>query len=246
MLKPIKPKRMSDQVLEQLKDLIFRGHLKPGERLMTERELARSLGVSRPTVREAINKLVAMHLLEHRQGQGTFVNVPTTPEKNPLAAFINGQDASLMDLLEVRLGLECNAVALAARRASEEDIREIEKSVEEMTAAIKEGHLGSDADISFHMAIAYASKNVVQIHIMKSLYDLLFYGIRENLQHLYTEPMNLDKVLQQHTDILNAIRKRDPDEAHAAMKRHIAFVQDYFREQNMDGFVKSHQSRHPG
>ena len=169
MLKPIKPKRMSDQVFEQLKDLIFRGHLKPGERLMNERELAQNLGVSRPTVREAINKMVAMHLLEHRQGQGTFVNLPpTSAEQNPLAAVINGQNASLMDLLEVRLGLECNAVALAARRASGEDIREIAQRVEEMAAAIREGNLGSDADISFHMAIAYATKNVVQIHIMKS------------------------------------------------------------------------------
>jgi GntR family transcriptional regulator, transcriptional repressor for pyruvate dehydrogenase complex len=234
MLKPIKPKRLSDQVFEQLKDLIFRGHLKPGERLMNERELAQNLGVSRPTVREAINKMVAMHLLEHRQGQGTFVNLPpTSAEQNPLAAVINGQNASLMDLLEVRLGLECNAVALAARRASEEDIREIAQRVEEMAAAIREGNLGSDADISFHMAIAYATKNVVQIHIMKSLYDLLFFGIHENLQHLYTEPINLDKVLEQHTDVLNAIRKHDPDEAYEAMKRHITFVVDYFRERNI-------------
>jgi GntR family transcriptional repressor for pyruvate dehydrogenase complex len=234
MLKPIKPKRMSDQVFEQLKDLIFRGHIKPGERLMTERELALSLGVSRPTVREAINKLVAMHLLDHRQGQGTFVNPPNaSADRNPLAAVINGQDASLMDLLEVRLGLECNAVALAARRATEEDVREIEKSVQEMAEAVHEGNLGSDADITFHMAIAYATKNIVQIHIMKSLYDLLFYGIRENLQHLYTEPINLEKVLQQHTDILNAVRQRDPEEAYAAMKRHITFVQDYFRERNI-------------
>jgi GntR family transcriptional repressor for pyruvate dehydrogenase complex len=234
MLKPIKPKRMSDQVFEQLKDLIFRGHLKPGERLMTERELAQNLGVSRPTVREAINKLVAMHLLEHRQGQGTFVNPPNaSADKNPLAAVINGQDASLMDLLEVRLGLECNAVALAAQRATEEDVREIEKSVQEMAVAVGAGNLGSDADITFHMTIAYATKNIVQIHIMKSLYDLIFYGIQENLQHLYTEPMNMDKILQQHTDILNAIRQRDPDEAYAAMKRHITFVQDYFKERNI-------------
>jgi GntR family transcriptional regulator, transcriptional repressor for pyruvate dehydrogenase complex len=175
-----------------------------------------------------------VHLLEHRQGQGTFVNSPdATAERNPLAAVINGQDASLMDLLEVRLGLECNAVALAARRATEEDIREIEKSVQEMAVALAQGNLGSDADITFHMAIAYATKNTVQIHIMKSLYDLLFYGIRENLQHLYTEPINLDKVLEQHTDILNAIRQRDPEAAYATMKRHITFVQDFFKQQNI-------------
>jgi len=233
MLKPIKPKRISDQVFDQLRDLIFRGHLKPGEQLLSERELAQSLNGSRPTVREAINKLVAAHLLEHRQGQGTFVNLPSaSAEKNPLAAVINGQDASLMDLLEVRLGLECHAAALAARRATEEDLREIEKSVEEMRAAIREGNLGSDTDISFHMAIAYASGNVVQIHIMKSLYDLIFLGIKESREQLYTEPGNLDKILQQHCEILEALRRRNPAEAAAAMMRHITYVQDYFRERN--------------
>jgi GntR family transcriptional repressor for pyruvate dehydrogenase complex len=232
MWKPIKPKRMSDQVFEQLKDLIFRGHLKPGERLMSERELAQTLGVSRPTVREAINKLAAMHLIEHRQGQGTFVNAPDSgADRNPLAAVINGHDVSLMDLLEVRMGLECNAVSLAALRATEDDVREIEKSVQDMAAAFGEGGLGSDEDITFHMAIAYATGNIVQIHIMKSLYDLLFYGIKENLQYLYKDSMNIDKVLRQHTDILNAIRKRDPDEAHGAMKRHITFVMDSLRDQ---------------
>jgi len=234
MLKVIKPKRMSDQVFAQLKDLIFRGHLKPGERLMGEHELAHKLGVSRPTVREAINKLVSMNLLDRRQGHGTFVNVPApSAEKNPLAAVINGQDASRMDLLEVRLGLECNAVSLAAQRATEEDLREIEKSLEEMSAAVKAGSLGSDADISFHMALAYASKNIVQIHIMKRMYDLLFYGIKENLERLYTDPSNMDKILSQHRDVLIAVRQHKPDEAYAAMKRHLTFVQDYYREQNM-------------
>lgn len=234
MLKVIKPKRMSDQVFEQLKDLIFRGHLKPGERLMGEHELAQKLGVSRPTVREAINKLVSMNLLDRRQGQGTFVNVPApSAEKNPLAAIVNGQDASLMDLLEVRLGLECNAVALAAQRAGEDDIREMEKSLEEMRIAVTEGNLGSDADISFHMAIAYATKNIVQIHIMKSMYDMLFYGIKENLARLYAEPNELERVQQQHRDIFEAIRRHHPDEAYAAMKHHLTHVQDYFRERRM-------------
>lgn len=235
MLKPIKPKRMSDQVFEQLKDLIFRGRLKPGERLMSERELAQTLGVSRPTVREAINKLAAIRLIEHRQGHGTFVTAPDSrTEKNLFAAVINGHDVSLMDLLEVRMGLECNAVSLAALRATEEDVREMEKSVQDMAAAFGQGSLGSDADLTFHMAIAYATRNIVQIHIMKSLYDLLFYGIKENLQHLYKDSKNIDQIFRQHTDILEAIRKRDPDAAHGAMKRHITFVMDFLRSSAME------------
>lgn len=229
MLKPIKPKRISDQVFEQLKDLIFRGHLKPGDQLMTERELAHELGVSRPTVREAINKLVAIRLLEQRQGQGTFVNSPAVSvEENPLAAVMEGEDVRLQDLLEVRLGLECNAVALAARRATDEDIEELRKSLGEMEADIKAGKLGTDADVSFHMAIAYASKNTVQIHIMRSFYNLLFYGIKENLLHLYAQPENLEKVIAQHCEIVESIRRHDPEAAYEAMKRHINFVLEFF------------------
>ena len=114
---------------------------------MTERELAETLGVSRPTVREAINKLVALRLIEHRQGQGTFVVSPAA-EKNPLG-MPPDQDISLADLLEVRLGLECNAVMMAARRATEEDFRDMEKSLREMETEIDAGGLGSGADVRF-------------------------------------------------------------------------------------------------
>jgi len=227
MLKPIKPKRISDLVFEQLRDLVFKGHLRPGDRLMTERELAESLGVSRPSVREAINKLAALGLLENRQGQGTFVLPPT--EKNPLAPIVDGEDISLVDLLEVRLGLECNSAMMAARRATEQDLLDLEKSFEEMEAEIREGGLGTSADVTFHMVIAYATKNIVQIHIMKNLYDLLFHGIKENLHHLYTDTSNLVKVVEQHKAVARAIRERDPDQAYQAMKTHITFVLDFFK-----------------
>ena len=140
MLTPVKPKRISDLVFEQLRDLIFKGRIKPGDQLMTERELAESLGVSRPTVREAINRLVIFRLLDRRQGQGTFVVSPAE-EKNRLGVP-HDQEVSLPDLLEVRLGLECNAVMMAARRATEEDIRDMEKSLREMECPDRGGRTG--------------------------------------------------------------------------------------------------------
>ncbi len=225
MLTPIKPKRISDLVFEQLRDLIFKGRIKPGNRLMTERKLAESLGVSRPTVREAINRLVALRLIEHRQGQGTFVVSPAA-ENNPLGVP-HDQEVSLADLLEVRLGLECNAVMMAARRATEEDIRDMEKSLRDMETQIDAGALGSEADVTFHMAVAYATKNMVQIHIMKTFYDLLFFGIKSNLQYLYTEPATLEIIMRQHNSILEAVRNRDPDAAYSAMREHILFVLDF-------------------
>jgi GntR family transcriptional repressor for pyruvate dehydrogenase complex len=231
MLTPVKPKRISDLVFEQLRDLIFKGRIKPGDQLMTERELAESLGVSRPTVREAINRLVILRLLDRRQGQGTFVVSPAE-EKNPLGVP-HDQEVSLPDLLEVRLGLECNAVMMAARRATEEDIRDMERSLREMESQIEAGGLGSDSDVTFHMTIAYATKNMVQIHIMKSFYDLLFYGIKSNLQYLYTEPATLEIITRQHNNILKAVRDRDPDAAYNAMRDHIMFVLDFFHEKRI-------------
>lgn len=120
----VRPKKVSDQVLEQLRDLILRSQLKPSQQLLPERELALSMDVSRPTVRASINKLVDRGLLEHRQGQSTFVRQPkSTQDTNPLKTLLDGYEATLTELFEVRLGLERNATALAARRATEEDIR---------------------------------------------------------------------------------------------------------------------------
>jgi GntR family transcriptional repressor for pyruvate dehydrogenase complex len=128
-LKPINPKRISDQVFDQLRELIFRGDFQPGDKIMTERELAQALNVSRNSVREAINKLVTLRFLEQRQGQGTFVRSMDETVKIPLATVMETQDASLIDLLEMRMGIECNAASLAAQRANPTDLEAIEKAI---------------------------------------------------------------------------------------------------------------------
>jgi GntR family transcriptional regulator, transcriptional repressor for pyruvate dehydrogenase complex len=231
LLKPIKVKRISDQAFEQIRDLIFRGQLKPGEQIMPERELAQALGVSRPTVREAIKQLVTMGLLEHRQGQGTFVrSIRDQRGSNPLAAMIEGHNPTLEELLEVRMGLESQSVALAAQRATSEDLQVLQQALTHMLEENQAGRLGIEEDVSFHMAIAYASKNTVQVHIMKTFYDLLHYGIQENLHFLYEDPANLSIIGQQHTEIFQGIQNHDPEAASDAMKRHIAFVLNFFKE----------------
>ncbi len=228
-LQPIKPKNISDQVFDQIRESIFRGQLKAGEQILPERELSQALGVSRTTVRNAINKLVVLGLLEHKQGQGTFVRSPDTRQGNPLAAAMEVQDATINDLLEVRMGLECNAAALAAVRAVKEDLAFMDASLEEMRAEVSSGRLGTEADTAFHMALAYATKNSVHVYLMKNFYDFLFVGIKKNLSHLYENPRNIDEILRQHGTIIAAIKRRDPKEATEAMRRHIQFVQDFFR-----------------
>jgi GntR family transcriptional repressor for pyruvate dehydrogenase complex len=240
ILKPIKAKRVSDQVFEQLRELIYRGELKPGDQVMPERELALALGVSRTTVRHAINKLVVLGLLEHKQGQGTFVRPPYAKECHPLALVIENEGATLEDLLEVRMGLECNAADLAARRATEEDIAILRQILEKMETAFrgKGDNIDPALDASFHMAIAQATKNPVHIHLMKNFHDFLFIGIRENLRMLYEDPGNIDAVVAQHRNVFQAIERRDSDMASSAMRIHIRFVMLFFRDHHLKGFLE--------
>jgi GntR family transcriptional repressor for pyruvate dehydrogenase complex len=228
-LKPISPKRISDQVFDQLRELIFRGDFQPGQKIMTERELAKALNVSRNSVREAINKLVTLRFLEQRQGQGTFVRSIDDAVKIPLATVMETQDASLIDLMEMRMGIECVAASLAAQRANPSDLESIERAIGEMEHDTGGGGLGTEGDLAFHMAIASATKNPLQVYIMKNVSDFLHVGIRENLLHLYEEPDNIVEILKQHRAIFTAIRSGDADAAYSAMKTHINFVIRFFK-----------------
>ncbi|KMY67728.1 GntR family transcriptional regulator [Desulfocarbo indianensis] len=231
--KTVQPKKISDQVFEQLRDMIFRGQLKPLDRLPPERELAQQMGVSRPTVRNAVGRLVSLGLVDQRQGQGTFVaNHHDGGKRNPLSLMVEGQAVSLHQLLEVRLGLECNSAVLAARRADEEDIALLERSLAQMSKQIKKGGLGSSEDVYFHMRIAYASKNPLQVQLMKHFYDYMAVGIRENLQILYQDVVNVDLVHLQHERVLSAIKAHDTHAAFDYMRSHINFVMDYFENLN--------------
>jgi GntR family transcriptional repressor for pyruvate dehydrogenase complex len=233
-LKPIRAKLISDQVFEQLRELIFRGTLAPGQQLMPERELAEELNVSRTTVRDAISRLVAIGLLVQKQGQGTFVRSPAKRSRTPLAAMLSealeSQEATMEDLLEVRLGLECYSAFLAAQRADDKDVDFLQNSIEEMGEEIKSGRLGTQADVSFHMGIAYATHNPIIIHVMRNFYDLIFYGIQQSLEKLYEGVDHLRHIQQQHTQIYKSIRGHAPERAQASMREHITYVRDFLME----------------
>ncbi|NIP49902.1 MAG: FadR family transcriptional regulator, partial [Gammaproteobacteria bacterium] len=128
-LEPIRPKKISEEIVNQIKQLISSGELKPGDRIPSERELASLLGVSRPSVREAIMVLEAMGFLESRQGGGTYVKALTESSiMDPLAKLVEKRDPELLrSLAEVRMGLESWSAYLAAQRANEKDIAELRR-----------------------------------------------------------------------------------------------------------------------
>jgi GntR family transcriptional repressor for pyruvate dehydrogenase complex len=234
VLKPIRSTRISEKVYEQIRDMIYRGQLKAGERLMPERELAEVLRVGRPTVREAIQKLIDQGIVESRRGVGTFVlGEESRRENKPLLQVLNGQDFSILEFLEVRMALECNSAALAAKRATEEDLRLLEESVSRLRGERERSERLLENELSFHMNVAYATKNTVQVHLMKSFYDVLYYGMNRAFPTLIQD-RDLDELaFEHHLRIYEAIKNRDTNLARETMERHILSVMEICRQKGL-------------
>ena len=104
-----------------------------------------------------------------------------------------------------------------------------------MRKAVQAGRLGTEADVAFHMAVTYATKNPLQVYLMRTFYDYLFVGIKENLAYLYEDPTNIEKIIAQHTSVFQAIRDHDPERAFDTMRSHIDFVLDFFSKRRTQG-----------
>ncbi len=232
-IRPITPRRISCQVFEQVRELIYKGVFKPGQQIPPERDLASSMAVSRTSVRIAIEKLVTHGLLQQIHGQGTFVSSPETRDGNPLTAAMGTDEATFFDLLEVRMGLECNAAKLAASRATKSDLQAMRESLEEMEEnLISTNTISTSSDTAFHMAVTYSTKNPVLINLTRNFYDFLFVGIKKNLGHMKENIVAYEDVLEHHRAIFQHIKNREPQKAHDAMRTHILYVQDFFKNRN--------------
>jgi GntR family transcriptional repressor for pyruvate dehydrogenase complex len=187
--------------------------------------------VSRTSVRNAIDKLVQIGLLKQIQGLGTFVSSPETREGNPLSTAMSPDEATYLDLLEVRMGLECNAAKLAAKRASASDLLAIRQSLEEMAEDLANTDIiSTSADTAFHMAVALSTKNPVLINLTRNFYDFLFVGIKKSLGHMKENEAAYQDLLEQHRAIYSHIANQDPQKAHDAMYTHICYVQNFFEK----------------
>lgn len=232
-IRPIKPSRVAHQVFEQLRELIYKGAFKPEQQIPPERDLAASLEVSRTSVRNAIDKLVRLGLLKQIHGQGTFVSSPETRGGNPLSIEMSTDEATFFDLLEVRMGLECNAAKLAATRATKSDLAAMRDSLEEMAEDLATTNtISTAADTAFHMAVAFSTKNPVLLNLTRNFYDFLFIGIKKNLAHMKENEVAYEDVLEHHRTVFRHIQDREPQKAHDAMRAHILYVQQYFEKHN--------------
>jgi GntR family transcriptional repressor for pyruvate dehydrogenase complex len=221
MFKPIKHVKVSDGIVDQIRNLISQGKLKPGDRLLPERELIREFDVSRPSLREALNSLSAMGFLEIK-GKRTFIkSVASESMQNPLSLLIKADTQKFFDLIEVRKAMETWNAFHAAQRATEEDIKQLERIIQEMRKAFEEGRSWEKQDADFHLGIAQATHNIIQTHMMSTIYDLL----RESVAKVFTEKGKIKKLLDQHYRIFNAIKSHSPDKARERTLQHLNYVE---------------------
>lgn len=231
----VRPQKIAEAIAGRLESMILEGVLRPEERLLGERELAEKLGVSRPSLREALEMLAGKGLLITEK-QGTRVAQFLAPLMKPLAALMQDNPRVTADYFEFRRIQEANAARLAAQRATEVDRDAIQECCRRMTGAhaLEDPAQEGEADVDLHLLIYEASHNVVMLHVMRALADLLRNNIFFNRTQLYLRAGVRDELLQQHLAIARFIVAGKAKEAETAAAEHIRFTFETIEEIRRD------------
>lgn len=225
--RPVTQEKLSHAVVTQIEQLILRGILRPGERLPSERELAERLSVSRPSLRDAIAQLQETGLLSTKPGAGIYVaDVLGNAFAPALIKLFSRHDEAVFDYLSFRRDMEGLAAMRAARLGSDTDLAVIQTIFTKMEKAHEKRDAEEEAqlDAQFHMAIVEASHNVVMLHMMRSMYDLLRGGVFYNRQMMFKQRTSRTALLDQHRAINTALQARDPVGARDAIEAHLNYV----------------------
>lgn len=259
----VKQAKLSDVIEQELEKLIIEGTLAPGQQLLPERELAKQFGVSRPSIREAIQRLEAKKLLIRRQGDGTFVSQDNWQHfSDPLLELLSAHPETQLDLLEARHALEGLCAYFAALRGTDTDFIRIKTCHDRIVAAglnIKaEEYHNQDIDyqrdnvvsrdlmieqqaaevISFLIALTEAAHNVVLLHIIRSLSPLLQHNIARNLKLLHRREDVVKRVSKHRASIMEAVISGQPEKAREMSYSHLAYIEETLLELNRE------ESRH--
>lgn len=234
----ISPRRLADTIVEQLETMILEGALQPGEKLPAERVLAQQFGVSRPSLREAVQRLAAKGLLVSRQGGGNYVAESLGSSfSDPLIGLLENRPDAQRDLLEFRRTLEADCAFYAAQRATEVDKAKLRDAYEALQACYSddgEQNVSAEgaADARFHLAIAEASHNAILLHTIRGLFNLLKNSVVTNIGGMYAKTTETrDGLRQQHQQLFDAIMAGRAEDARDIAGLHIQYVQGVLSEQ---------------
>jgi GntR family transcriptional repressor for pyruvate dehydrogenase complex len=228
-MRRVQSRKLSDDIMEQLEAMILDGRLLAGQKLLSERTLAEQFAVSRPSVREAIQKLETKNLVERKQGGGTFVK-PRLNEliTDPLLLLLSDKPEMQFDLLEFRHALEGMAAYYAALRGQPEDYQAIESALDALpdSSNSTDKSLEAIALVNFYLTMANAAHNMVLQHVMRSLQSMLQDNIQRNLEVLTKHTDAARNINRQRCSIVQAILAGDPEQARKASNEHLAYIEE--------------------
>jgi GntR family transcriptional repressor for pyruvate dehydrogenase complex len=227
---PIRVERVADKVADQLKKLISDGAVKVGDRLPPERDLAEQMGVSRASVREALQQLEMQGMLEIVHGGGSIVRNMTGQEiRKTLEIFLEQDRKRVLELAELRAFMEAWAAKEAAKNRTDAELETMRGYLEEMERDFEKGQIRYDIDFKYHTEIAAATHNTIYLHLIDNIYTLISYSIKVHREEVFTGRGDQETILNQHRAVYNAIHDRTPEAAEAAMKEHLVFVVREFK-----------------
>ena len=217
-LSSIEPRRLYRQIADQIRELVVRGEFVPGARLPPERDLAKQLGVSRPSVREALIALEVEGLVDVRIGSGIYVK----SGGNGHVAHANGDAAAgPFELLRARHLIESECAALAAKSADKAQVAAIDAALDDMERELAGGDMPLVGDRLFHLRIAEATGNGALVHVVKMLWEERTGPLYKQLEHHYDSPKLWRAAIAEHRAVAKAIAARDVEGARATMRRHL-------------------------
>lgn len=225
MFKPIKNTKVYEQVIEQIKQMIADGTLKRGDKLPSERDLVRQLGISRASIREALRALEIIGLIESKQGEGNFIR------KNfdnglvePLSIMFMLNQSKPREIFELRKVVEIETAALAAKRINENELETLRNLIVKMEKSDDET-IKVKTDKEFHYTIAHASGNFVIINILNTISTLIDEFIKDARKEILIKYSN-SIINKQHEAIYNALKQHNPEEATKAMRKHMELIDE--------------------
>ncbi len=218
----IKRVRIYEMVVEKIKALITEGHYQVGDLLPTEREFAQRYGVSRSAVREAMIVLHRLGMVDNIPGKGTVVVTDSEPSVNDyLLELLNAEEQSIINLLELRKGIEIEAVSLAAKRCTKKDLAVLQEKLELLEKAVEKGEVAAKEDHDFHVTLSSITKNDLYITVMTAISSVMQNTLEKTRAETLNKPGGPPRVLSEHKAIVHAIKNNDDEKARKAMRLHL-------------------------
>jgi GntR family transcriptional regulator, transcriptional repressor for pyruvate dehydrogenase complex len=236
VFRPIRLERVAEKVANQLKMAIGNGVFKVGNRLPSERELAEQMGVSRTSVREAIQQLELLGIIETVHGGGSIVRNLTEQEiRSPMETVLEQDKVRVLELTEVRAFMEAWAAKRAAANRTDAELELIHGFLEEMERDLEKGQIRPEIDFKFHAEIAAATHNTIFLHLIQNIHQLISYSIKVHREQVFLTREDQQTIFYHHLRVFKAIQDRDPEGAEAAMAEHLLFVVREFKKKMLSG-----------